>query len=362
MAAGGKKTKPSYTPTTSAGRLDADKTRKAANHLRPMFFSKWSRERIQQAIEEGRVANVFVENIPTGWAISDIYREMSKFGAAVDIFIPRKLSWNGIRYGFVRYETNRKAEDIVEKINKKGNGMLNAKVARNRLVVRRTIVSKQKLNERKISDLREGVSFSRAVGFTYPPINSNAVEGTYTNIVFIPKKECLDKLKKCAFGVLREGIAPGSIVGRLKSRAGLNVTVKTLGGEYVLVVFEFIDALKACVQGYVPWLGEYFLSFKEWEHQDLATHRPCWINIYGTPPHAWCEDFFRQITGRLVAEVQPPVSDREGFTKAGDQISTLAPMEDNLQLSGPIGIMDIIKKREKGKMIATDAPPKGVEG
>ncbi|KAJ4838132.1 hypothetical protein Tsubulata_037571 [Turnera subulata] len=219
----------------------------------------------------------------------------------------------------------------------------------------------------------------------------------------------MDKMKKCAFGVLREGIAPGSIAGCFKRRSGLKVTVKILGGEYVLVVFEFIAAMKACVQGDVPWLGEYFLLLKEWESKDSATHRVCWLNIYGTPPHAWCEDFFRQITGRIgkfvrlpndfdcssnmeiarvqiltpfkepifrryraligdrcfelsVFEVQSPVSDRDGLDEVGDRHITLAPVEENQQLSNPFRIVEVIRKLEKGKMITNEAPQKGVEG
>ncbi|KAJ4824527.1 hypothetical protein Tsubulata_006941 [Turnera subulata] len=300
---------------------------------KPTFFSKWSREYVQKAIDEGRAHTVYVENIPSGWAMSDIYREMSRFGSVMDVCVPGKLSWNGIRYGFVRFETRGKVEDLVMKVNKQG-----------------------------------------------------------------------------------------AIAGVFKELAGVDVSVKLLGGEYILVGFASKSAMEACINKGEQWLGNYFQMFKEWGENDHATHHLCWLNVYGTPPHAWCEEFFQQIAIRdgkfvqlsndsdngcnlevariqilttykepimraykaligdrcfevSVVEAQPPPIDHffgehrvgsvlqvvplEGVLAASGDRSTLKESDKGVQKSpDPFSIFETIKRLEKGKGIMVEGSQK----
>ncbi|KAJ4824791.1 hypothetical protein Tsubulata_029197 [Turnera subulata] len=41
------------------------------------------------------------------------------------------------------------------------------------------------------------------------------------------------------------------------------------------------------------------IMFREWEDGDGASNRNCWLNIYGVPPHARCEDFFNLVAIRF---------------------------------------------------------------
>ncbi|KAJ4833584.1 hypothetical protein Tsubulata_005959 [Turnera subulata] len=51
-----------------------------------------------------------------------------------------------------------------------------------------------------------------------------------------------------------------------------------------------------CLENRNSWMGEYFQLVKEWGMKDYASHCTCWINIDGTPPQAWCGEFFKSIT------------------------------------------------------------------
>ncbi|KAJ4827433.1 hypothetical protein Tsubulata_011086 [Turnera subulata] len=104
----------------------------------------------------------------------------------------------------------------------------------------------------------------------------------------------------------REGISYSQVVGTASSSSSkpeikeimleLKVDVKTLGGEYVLISFDTRESMLVCIQDGESWISEVFLLVKEWEEDDFALNRVCWLNIYGTPPQAWCQEFFMNIS------------------------------------------------------------------
>ncbi|KAJ4848991.1 hypothetical protein Tsubulata_043791 [Turnera subulata] len=276
---------------------------------RPSFFSKQSRDFIRREEEAGRVRTVFLENIPTRWSSIDVYKEMSMCGHVMDIYIPVKLSWNGVS-GFVRFENQGTMGEIVEHNNRRSNGMLCANLAKksrflaasNRDPKGKAKVVPTDHRQDHLRDLggkmKDGLSFSQAVKLepSQAKDQNRMVDKVDVNLVFHSLDECTKKLKACSLVVIKDGIVSYDICMRVRNAIDAAVDVKNLGGSYILIAFESRNTMLACLNGGV--LGDLgiFVEIKAWDEGDCARNRVAWVNVYGVPPEAWCNVFFRQVT------------------------------------------------------------------
>ncbi|KAJ4849327.1 hypothetical protein Tsubulata_032434 [Turnera subulata] len=176
---------------------------------------------------------------------------------------------------------------------------LNKRVeARNGTGVR--VEQMQKLNIDK-SNVCAGHSFAQAAGSNLAGRQEVAgnVGGDASNksaISFHPDDQWLNKIKTYAFGAVCEGVRISGIKSLIKSSLKQEVSVKALGGCYVLMKFKTREILLECLKSEVLLSLGIFYLLMEWELNECASHRLCWINIHGTPPVAWCKDFFSMIS------------------------------------------------------------------
>ncbi|KAJ4825485.1 hypothetical protein Tsubulata_030258 [Turnera subulata] len=253
-------------------------------------------------VDNYRAFTVYVQNLPVQWDALDLYKEMSKSRNVVDIFIPRKPRWNGVRYGFVRFENSGKIGDVVEKINSglEGGHTIRANIARARWNKEYGGSREKGVEGRNKfggggSRVRHNFSFKQAVemdegeGILMKEDKSLEKEGA--SVVFNPNKKCLDRMKNCSFGAINEGMEFSLVSEQLARMFGSSISIKSLGGNHALLVFESRDETLACVKSVQQWNNDCFEMRKAWEDGD-ASRRTCWLNIYGVPPHAWCEKFF----------------------------------------------------------------------
>ncbi|GAB2266982.1 Serine arginine-rich splicing factor 2 [Dionaea muscipula] len=61
--------------------------------------------------------SLYVEDIPDSYANGDLHRLFSMFGVVKDVFIPRKISKMGKRFGFVRYDCLVSVEVAIQKVH-----------------------------------------------------------------------------------------------------------------------------------------------------------------------------------------------------------------------------------------------------
>ncbi|KAJ4822915.1 hypothetical protein Tsubulata_031390 [Turnera subulata] len=317
---------------------------------KPSFFSRWPREIVQRALDNQSTVSIFVENILAGWFASDVYKDMSKVGIVLDVFMPGKLTWDGFRYGFVRFDFSGTSREMVEKINtsKSLNGMFRTKVATNRW--------------RASGSRRDKVEVASS---------SNHSEEGYRNtdasFAFNPSGSCLNILKNCAFGEVKKGVGMQDVIKLFKVITNSMFDVKMLGGNYVLMVFESHEAFSMCLKHKDAWKGECFEFLKEWEIGDCATQRECCLNIHGVPSYVWCDEFFKQISicfGKFIKSINPLESSnyldvariqimttyRDHITRSFKVLVGWISKGGETQGSlDPFGIMDTIRYLEKGK-------------
>ncbi|KAJ4839266.1 hypothetical protein Tsubulata_005978 [Turnera subulata] len=284
---------------------------------KPSFFSRWDRDRVQRAIDAGIVESVYVENLPPHWSPIDVFKKFSTLGGVIDVFLPGRPARNGLRYGFVKFVSNGRASKIVEKINGMNSfeGPFIANLARSKVEGKgRAVVRETALHgDSSSGQVRDGFLFSQAVGRSPSSLNpplvvpvetekgvaGRKVDGEGVSFRYEPTRDNLDFLQTCAFGVLSDGIEWQVAAEMLLAMSKHCTGVKRLGGSYILVPFQSRKAMIECVEVVKASSQELLDLFKAWEEGDHTTHRLCWLNVTGTPPQAWCEDFFRHIAVRF---------------------------------------------------------------
>lgn len=72
------------------------------------------------------------------------------------------------------------------------------------------------------------------------------------------------------------------------------------------------------------WLELCFTSVRRWKETDLNGRKRVWVNVYGVPLHAWCDQMFRRIGNKLgkVIEIDSTTSSRSVLSKGRIMVDT----------------------------------------
>ncbi|KAJ4827208.1 hypothetical protein Tsubulata_016801 [Turnera subulata] len=235
---------------------------------KPTYFSKWSRQFVQTAIDNFQVVSLYVENFPPSWTPTEVHWIFSKYGEVVDVYIPMKGTRSGHHFGFVRY--------------RRGGDIHRLLVDANRIQVEN-------------GTLRVNVSRERH--------NDKLFVGTMKDI-HAPQQQKTNPNVQKTFAA-----AVGGSSGHTPVTTPF---IRPMPGprSYLLVQKQFEE--------------HGLLDIQRGHH---ATSRICWVKIRGVPPQAWSNDFFRLVAvfiGRLV-EVAPVTEQRRRLDFANLLIQTTLP-------------------------------------
>ncbi|KAJ4850831.1 hypothetical protein Tsubulata_047455 [Turnera subulata] len=235
---------------------------------KPTYFSKWSRQFVQTAIDNFQVVSLYVENFPPSWTPTEVHWIFSKYGEVVDVYIPVKGTRSGHHFGFVRYRRGGDIHRLLVDANRiqVENGTLRVNVSRERHNDKLFVGTMKDIHAPQQQKTNPNVqkTFAAAVG--------GSSGHTPVTTPFIPPM-------------------PGP-------------------RSYLLVQKQFEE--------------HGLLDIQRGHH---ATSRICWVKIRGVPPQAWSNDFFQLVAvfiGRLV-EVAPVTEQRRRLDFANLLIQTTLP-------------------------------------
>lgn len=83
-----------------------------------------------------------------------------------------------------------------------------------------------------------------------------------------------------------------------------SVRATALGSNLVLLENLEEGEMEALIEGAQDWLATWFSYVRKWCPKDVDNECLTWVSYYGTPVHAWNEDFFKYVvfgTGEYVA-------------------------------------------------------------
>ncbi|KAJ4822574.1 hypothetical protein Tsubulata_021481 [Turnera subulata] len=202
---------------------------------KPLYFSKWSRKYVDNAINNLEATSVFVENIPARWLPTDIHLFLSKFGDILDVFLPNKLTKSGLRFGFVRFRCSGNINHIVDNINKVSveNGFLKANVARSRKSTFASTNPSTRTPGAPTGKLAPHQSYAQVVSKvttnSAPPVTDVASH----SISFSVPNETVDWLSCCTYGVLKAHLMFSNLHSLFSVQGFHNVSCKLMGGRSV---------------------------------------------------------------------------------------------------------------------------------
>ncbi|KAJ4838608.1 hypothetical protein Tsubulata_043639 [Turnera subulata] len=263
------------------------------------YFSKWSRQQVQGAMDNGILLSLYVENLAEQWKPTDVYRIMSKYGEVVDVYIPNRQSRSRKRFGFVRFRGIGDVQRLLNDVNRVqvGDGVVRANIARRRNQgpdMRSRMVLRQ--------DTRPsggyGSTYAHAVGWKSdaraPQVQPKEAEAK-PNTSFIPSTDVNAWLARSAVGVVKNPKKMESVCMVWKLHDMDEVEVMELGGDSVLVCFSSPETMLSFTQQPPDWVRFWFRTLSPWKQGDKASNRRCWVTIRGVPLNAWCSDFFEMV-------------------------------------------------------------------
>ncbi|KAJ4828853.1 hypothetical protein Tsubulata_045304 [Turnera subulata] len=266
------------------------------------YFGKWSRIQVQNAIENGQAVSLYVENIPTSWTPSDIYRITSKYGEVMDVYVPKKKSRQGKRFCFGRFRVVRDIQRLLFDINRiyVEKGPIRANVARVRSKPGKS-PGRRQVQQVGSRLVKPGMSFTAAVKGLPKP---SATQNSTNSMAFIPTSDTMSWLSRCLVGKLKKPTDMESVIGVWELHGYEDVKISDFGGDSILLCFPSQEPLTQFLQEILEWVNLWFSSVRVWRRGDRVENRRCWLSIRGVSLHAWCLEFFAlvgAVFGKLVS-------------------------------------------------------------
>ncbi|KAJ4851067.1 hypothetical protein Tsubulata_009575 [Turnera subulata] len=281
--------------------------RPSTTQPKPQQFSRWSWKQIQNIINNQKVTNLYIGNLPLQWIVVELHVILSKYGEVIDVYIPSKRAKNGKRFGLVRYRACTDINQLISSINliQVGNGSLQASPARERPHPHQTPHKSTKFSvPPTLSHQTPYKSFVDITKDRTPssPKHPNTVPDK-ASISFSTLPCETDWLSKCALGVLSEPL-DRHLVLQIFLEHGHSVIISDFGGDSIL--FQFLSAFEMSrfIESNHDCATSIFDLLRPWQKTDGPSNRKVWIRAKGIPLHAWSSGFFHSLVSRFGSLIQ----------------------------------------------------------
>ncbi|KAJ9535114.1 hypothetical protein OSB04_un001810 [Centaurea solstitialis] len=321
----------------------------------------------------------FFSNFPEGESESSMWKAFACQGVVVDLYIAKKRSRWGKRFGFVRFIKVVDWKRLEVDLNNIwiGKYRIRANLAR---------------FNRKRNKIRDGVVKEG------PPSSTRVRSRPSTPEAIIKKKSFADVVRgtgyKSSGGVVMGGkhleevvVSPSpenlasldrSLVGELKSFQSLislgdlrilegwpEVRFSYLGGLSVLLEFPSNDASSLFLSGASQVWKDWFSSLNRWSVAHLPAKRTALLDVYGIPVHVWNKDSLLKM-GQIWGDVvNVEFEGASGLRKSVGQVYVLTEKKDWI-IDSAVAIIEearfhirVIERSwdswEMGEILSTDA-------
>ncbi|KAL4290530.1 hypothetical protein GQ457_14G023320 [Hibiscus cannabinus] len=231
------------------------------------------------------IVSLFVENLPERLHWKGLWHSFSRHDDVVNVYIARKRSRGGRRFGFVRMKDKEDAERVIERLH--GfylyGSKLSVKVAsksdawkgfpKGRYQTGRA----EQFGKRNVELPNE---YKAKVRLDPKPANTKRVIGHIEN-------EELWKLRKCLVGVMDSVCSVSNIHNRLLKWGFGDINVQRLGAKSYLLTFMDEDLAEMLEDVNWSYLREIFSDVQPWSEQVSYNERATWLEIRGLPLHCW---------------------------------------------------------------------------
>lgn len=139
-----------------------------------------------------------------------------------------------------------------------------------------------------------------------------------------PDKTTIQWAKKCLVGFTMKETKAEDIVEFLQSKGYVKSRVCRLSSAAWILDPVSVEEKQNILNEKKEWLNSCFNNIGKWEEYDVNGRRRVWVNIFGVPLHAWCDQMFRRIGNRLgrVLEIDVSTLSKSDLSKGKILIET----------------------------------------
>ncbi|KAK8633341.1 hypothetical protein V6N13_014187 [Hibiscus sabdariffa] len=243
-----------------------------------------------------KVFSLYVENIPKALHWKGLGHVFARYGDVVDVFIARKLSKAGKKFGFVRFKKQDDANRAIVSLN--GFVLNGAKLS---VSMAKFARGRAEWNRKLLGDIQGDIGKDDEEKYRTMTVGRNkgpCEEGIESRIKELVNQKIrkvlghieeadLRKLKRCLVGESSTGVSISIIQNKLIKRGLGDIKVQRLGGKLYLLSFEDDDLFLVLKELNWSHLKEIFSNVMPWS-EDIGA----WIDLHGW----WCREF-RYIVG-----------------------------------------------------------------
>ncbi|KAK8582664.1 hypothetical protein V6N13_069436 [Hibiscus sabdariffa] len=231
------------------------------------------------------------------------WHSFARHGEVVNVYIVRKRSKGGKRFGFVRMNGKEDADRVIERLHgfKLYGSLLTVKHARNTHEHWGRFAGRDKEKGEETSCKEWGKYVNQRMkedGTTREPGgSSNLIEVRQKRLTGHMEEEDLWKIRKCLAGEMITICSVSSISNRLLKWGLGEIKVQRMGAKLFLLTIEDEDLYLMLEDLDWSYLKEIFTDIKPWSETMSCRERATWLEVSGLPLHCWNGTTLKKIVG-----------------------------------------------------------------
>ncbi|KAJ9549144.1 hypothetical protein OSB04_021687 [Centaurea solstitialis] len=294
----------------------------------------------------GRATSFFFTNFPDTWSEANVWKEFLHHGKLVDVYIARKKTVAGRKFGFARFLDVSDVTSFEKKLDGIRMGAYKVKVNVARFERSGNTAPKTKP---KIDSFKETNSRVKA-GFSF----ADAVKGNQsmeeTHVLNLESSELVKSwLSKNLIGRVPSYEILLSLGSCLEADGCGDLKLRYMGGLSVLLEFASLEDAKFFLEQAKETWSKWFDDLKFWTVDDNPKTRIASLVVSGFPPHAWSPTAFQDITKDLGKLIISDAGGPENMNLVAGKVAILTSHEGSLNFTKPIridGVIHIIRITE----------------
>ncbi|KAK8674991.1 hypothetical protein V6N13_033065 [Hibiscus sabdariffa] len=243
------------------------------------------------------VISLFVENIPDGMNWKGLWFTFARHADIDSVYIAKKLSRGGKKFGFVRMKNRVDADRVIERLH---GFRLYGKVLTIKMANVFKAEGKSVAGKKSASSTEFGTGYNK-VRETGEANNVDIQQPTNLKrrcITGHVENEDLWKMRRCLVGETSTVCSVNSILDRLARWGMSDIRVQRLGAKAFLLTIENEDLFIMLEDLDWSYLKEVFCNINPWSEKANYNERATWLEIRGLPIHGW-----NHVTIKRIAEL-----------------------------------------------------------
>ncbi|XP_058776191.1 uncharacterized protein LOC131650502 [Vicia villosa] len=254
-----------------------------------------------KGMKEDRVTSIYFSEIPDFFVAKELFELFGCIGRVVEVSISPRRNNIGKRFGFARFadvEDERLLAVRVDNVIIDGK-KIHANLPRfQRQAAARGSIGREKFEvpvnrfEGRKATWRDKRSFAEVVNKDRET-GGRKSEDQGLSFCYKSKEEIRERLNKAYVGKVIVSGSAYNIQTHFEMEGFFAIKVSPMGGNLCLLEEMEDGYIEDLIGEGETWWRTWFSEIKKWEEDRVDDSRVAWIRIYGIPPHAWNDGFFR---------------------------------------------------------------------